>query len=130
MGLFSRTRTPSSRSYYPPIQPRIVASSTGPVALLITLSAAVKPEKGCPTRVSIQNVELNVRFFPFREVKRGGTNVFTGLKVPEDFPEQTFYRLASLNASSSSEEVLNCFAMAFGSRSLALNRWSRPPYPD
>jgi hypothetical protein len=30
----------------------------------------VKPEKGCPTRVSIQNVELNVRFFPFREVKR------------------------------------------------------------
>jgi hypothetical protein len=55
------------------IQPRNVDSVDrhGLVELLITPWAAVTPEKGCPTPASIQNVELNVRFFPFRDAKRG-----------------------------------------------------------
>ena len=35
--------------------------------------------QGCPTRGSIQNVELNVRFFPFREVKRSRSICFSRL---------------------------------------------------
>ena len=54
-----------------PTENRRFSRPPGLVELLITPWAAVTPEKGCPTRASIQNVELNVRFFPFRDVKRG-----------------------------------------------------------
>jgi hypothetical protein len=37
----------------------------GLVELMISPSGAVTPEKGCPRRASIHNVELNVRFFLF-----------------------------------------------------------------
>jgi hypothetical protein len=61
------------------------------------------------------------------EFGQGHSKVSTCPKVPADF-RRDLCRLACLNTSS--EEVLNCFAMSFGWRSLPLNQWLRPPYLD
>ena len=66
----SKGESPQQERSSEPNWPRVIACALRSALRALTRRPATEPLKRCPNHCSVQNLELTVRFFPFREVKR------------------------------------------------------------